>query len=118
MQYYFDKNSSVEAKLRKTSEEMNKSLPMTLDAETRLDTTLAFEKSFAYRYTLINYALEELDKDVFTAQMKPQIKNGYCHSEEMQQFVTAGVTVRYLYYGKSGKQVASIEYKPSDCDIN
>ena len=51
--------------------ELNKSCPMMVDQDTRLDNAIALpENVFQYNYTLVNLTKDELDLEKFTAYME------------------------------------------------
>lgn len=63
--------------LQQVATELNKKVPMMVDAETRLDKLSAGNKRLIYFYTMINYATDKLDKKKFTSiQRDAIVKNG------------------------------------------
>lgn len=104
--------------LIKIAEEVNKTLPITLDSETRLDSTFGLNKTFTYNYTLTNYAYEDINIEQFKHNMETKLRNNYCTAEVMKQFLDKGVSVSFAYLGKEGKEILKLSYKPSDCLAN
>ncbi len=114
--HFYNKEPPISKQLIELSEMMNQSAPQTLDSETQLDSTMALGNTFFYRYTLINYSLEELDIPQFKNSMEPQLFNRYCNSEDSKVFVKNDVSVRHSYHGKNGKQIYEVEFKAKDCE--
>lgn len=97
--------------------QLNKSMPMTIDADTRLDNILASPVSpkFTYNYTL-NASLREINAANFFGQMKPTLVRGVCTNPDMKIFMESGVTVGYSYRAKDGTFAGKIEVAPTDCN--
>ena len=107
--------SHWESELKAASNEINQSLPMMVDSETRLDSTLAFRNSFLYKYTMINYSVDDLDPVEFKAAMEPQITSSVCTTEDMKAFVQNHSEVKYLYHDKDGKFISKIIVHTKEC---
>ncbi len=59
--YYEGKHDAeIKETLLKTSKEINSQLPIMVDDETRLDTTLVLDKQLYYKYTLVNIKPNEI----------------------------------------------------------
>jgi len=112
----FNSDSGINEHLREIAEETNKNLPITLDSETRFDSTIGINGTFTYNYTLTNYSYEDIDEDMFRNNMSTKLLNNYCTSEDMKQFLDSGVSVNFVYFGKAGKQVSKFSYQPPDCE--
>ncbi len=110
-----EETQDINSLLLAIANETNKDLPVMVDAETRLDSTLGASGEFAYKYTLVNLAFEEIDQDYFYETMQPILINSVCSTEEMGFFVEQAIPVKYLYYGKNGKQISSILITPDQC---
>ncbi|GAD90716.1 hypothetical protein VHA01S_054_00100 [Vibrio halioticoli NBRC 102217] len=108
-------DAQIESGLKQISEEVNKQLPMMIDAETRLDTTFAIKRKVVYKYTLVKYEAKDIDSSIFQNNMWPQLINNYCTSKEMSFFVKNNIEATYSYYGKNGKQLSNIKIDNSQC---
>jgi hypothetical protein len=114
--YYSGKKEGfIDEALLKTASEINSKLPMMVDSETRLDSTVGLNKSFRYNYTLINYASSSVSASELNSALGQKLINNVCTSKEMQVFVKNGVTVSYAYFGNDGNQVTIISVAPSQC---
>ena len=100
---------TIESALMKAADEINRNLPMMVDANTRLDATTALpDNKFMYSYTVVG--VDELPAvDVFTQQVRPGLVNLYRTSTDMSQMRNAKTTLIYAYHRKDGTEYAKIE---------
>lgn len=97
------------------SRESNKNLPMMIDSETRLDSTVPGPGStFSYLYTMVNYSSASIDPD-FVASLAPQVVHKVCTSTEMRKILSLGVTTFYIYRGNDGTEIGRIRINQNDC---
>lgn len=109
------KPSNMDQALARTASEINKSLPMMADQETRLDTTSpAPNKTLIYHYTLINMRAADVQKETFVTTLRPKIVTTYKTSPSMKMLRDNGVTLEYQYYDKEGAFVAKFDAGPKD----
>lgn len=108
-------SENVDAALMKAASDMNAGLPMMVDAETRLDSTIGIDRRFRYNYTLINYAADELDANAIRDSMTPSLNNTVCSTGDMKYFVDNEVPVTYAYYGKEGTEILTITVDTAKC---
>jgi hypothetical protein len=102
--------------LMQTASTLNQSLPMMVDAETRLDNVAPGPgKNMVYRYTMINYSKDaNFSPTEFAAALRPVIRNQYLTSEGLKSFRDGGVTMHYHYSDKDGVYLAEITVGPQD----
>lgn len=105
----------IEGQLLKASGEINKNLPMMVDSETRLDSTMGMNNTLRYNYTLVNRTADSISGQVLKAALETKLTNNVCSSDDMRIFVSNGVTVQYAYFGKEGTQIGVITIPPSKC---
>lgn len=116
-QHFFGtKAGDLNKELVTPASQLNETLPMMVDSETRLDSTAGFNKTFRYNYTLVNYTSEELDPKSIEAALGEKLINSVCTTKEMEVFTKNSVPVSYAYHGKNGKQVTVITVSPSQCE--
>jgi hypothetical protein len=97
----------------KAAEEINKNCPIMVDSETRLDNAMALPgKKLVYYYTMINYAKEELDVDIFAENMTPTIINAVSSNNEMAFLREKEVTFSYQYKDKNGEFFWTLDVTP------
>ena len=97
------------------SNKLNATLPMQVDQDTRLDSTIAGPGAvFTYMYTLVNYTGSEYSSVDFINTMKPRLINGYKTNPEMAVYRKGEVALHYYYRDKNGSEVAKIIITPKD----
>lgn len=98
--------------------EMNKTLPMMVDEETRLDRVGVYGKTFYGRYTLINYTLEELNRSQIQSihdGLKTLHVNSYCTNPGLKMLRDNNSGREFDIYDKNAKWVTTITVTPGDC---
>lgn len=93
----------------------NATLPVMVDADTRLDSTWGYGDALRYNYTLVNHTLADLNVKLFNETMGPVIKNSVCSSPDMEVFIDNGVTVSYIYRDSEGREAGRFVVTPADC---
>ena len=109
------REGKLDAQLREAANLLNQRLPMTVDAETRLDSSVAANRQFIYKYTLVNVTADMLTPSELKAAMEETVINRVCTEQGMQVLVKQGVTVSYAYADKNGKEIAVLSVAPSQC---
>ena len=105
-----------QAHLSKIAAELNRSVPVMIDAETELMPTEGVEGMLIYNYRLVTYSAAQIDSKRFAAGAKQRVVQGACSTPETRDdFLKKGVTLRYSYYDKDKKPIATIDVKPADC---
>ncbi len=106
---------SIDQQLMKTASELNKSCPVMVDADTRLDNTITTpEKRFQYNYTLVNLLKESIDIESMEAYLTPQILNTIQTSPDLKFFREKGVTLVYDYKDKNSVHLLRLEFTPNE----
>jgi hypothetical protein len=96
--------------------EINRSVPVMIDAETELLPSTAGYAMLVYNYRLVKYSVGQLDHQKFAAGAKQKIIQGACNRPETRDgFLKEGVTLRYSYFDKDKRHIATIEVAPADC---
>ncbi len=109
------KKGIIEEMLLKTSDEMNKTLPRMLDKDTRVDSTFLIGNQINYRYTLVNFAANEIDPLAFKTEFEPILVNNACTVHNMSILLKQDVSFKYNIFGKNGKQVTTITVNSGMC---
>jgi hypothetical protein len=101
--------------LVEAANEVNKTLPIMVDSETRLDSTMALpNKEYSYFYTLINYSVDEIDAVQFEKEMRPGIINQVKTNSDLEVFRNNNVTLNYVYRDKNLSEIVKIKVTPKD----
>lgn len=109
---------TVDEALVKVVDQFNKQLPMTVDRDTRLDSTQAGpSRTITYHYTIVTARADEIDTKEVHRIMSSRIRNSVCTDPDMQAFLKNGVTISHLYRGSDGSHITKIAIAPRDCGI-
>ena len=113
VQHYFFPTSTYDKTMMAISSELNKSCPIMIDYETRLDNTIALpDNIFQYYYTLINTEKEKVDTTSMKNFLEPTITNFVKTNPEMKVQRDYKTTMVYYYKDKSGQYLFSISVTP------
>ncbi|MBO9492013.1 hypothetical protein J7384_16755 [Endozoicomonas sp. G2_1] len=101
--------------LMQAASELNANLPMNIDADNVLFSTVGMRNEFIYNYKLPNYEKENIDIPAFLGNMKPTITNSVCTIECMQTFRNMEIIVSYSYFDANQKQITEIKVDTKEC---
>jgi hypothetical protein len=102
--------------LHRIAAEINRSVPVMIDAETELMPSTAGHAMLVYNYRLAKYSVAQLDHQKFAAGAKQKIVQNACNRPETRDgFLKRGVTLRYSYFDKEKRHIATIDVVPADC---
>jgi hypothetical protein len=112
---FSDRSEAFDTVLADASAKMNARLPMQLDKDTRLDTTLAGPGNrMTYSYTLINLSAEDGDGDIVSKVMRPKVLNAFKTDPQFAVFREHRTEMHLIYRDKDGKFVTRIVISPND----
>ena len=104
---------AIDKELMEIASEFNKSCPVMLDAETRLDNMTAMpNKTFQYNYSLINFDKEDIDTLYLKNFLEPNIVNNARTNPQMKELRDKKVTLQYYYKDRNGAYLFMISVKP------
>lgn len=107
------KTPSHEAQLQQAAGNLNKSCPMMIDPETRLDTvTIPAARTFQYNYTLVNLQKATIDMEDLKNFLKPTIIENVKTSPQLQLFREQSTTLSYRYSDRNGVFLFDIVVTP------
>ena len=117
MFYLPSSNSSVEESLSAAAATMNKSMPMQVDQETRLDSVGTLPgKVMVYYNTLINvsiaYGEGGLDTALVQEQLEPIMEKAIASDDKLKTMRAAECTFLYKYRDAEGAYLFSIAISP------
>jgi len=107
-------SKDIDSLLVKTANEVNKSLPIMIDSETRLDATMAANKTYYAYYTLVNFSKDEIDTNEIKNYVYHQGLNFIRTASSLKIFRDNKVTMRYLYRDKEGKEIIKFSFSYED----
>lgn len=115
VQYFLFKSPSVDKVLMEAASEVNKSCPIMVDADTRLENTVALPGNiFQYNYTLVNWVKDSIDLQSLKEYIEPIIVNNTKTNPQMKSMRDNNVILNYLYKDKEGVYLFEVKVKPSD----
>lgn len=113
VQQLFFKNPSLNKLMMEVATEINKTCPIMLDSETRLDNTIALpDNVFQYNYTLINMEKRNVDTTNMKNYLVPRITNFVKTNPQMNFQREHKTTVNYYYNDKYGVYLFLISITP------
>jgi hypothetical protein len=100
---------SFDKAMMQAASELNKTCPIMIDKETRLDNALALPGNvFQYNYTLVNAIKDSIDIASFEEYMKPLITNMVKTNPDLKLYRDNEVTMTYYYKDMNGVFIAKI----------
>src|SRR5579864_8800116 len=113
VQQFFFKPQSFDKAMMAAASEINKSCPIMIDQETRLDNTIALpDNIFQYNYTLINLQKDSLDIRAIQDKIEPTIVNNVKTNPDMKDYRSNKVTMGYYYKDRNGEFLFKILVTP------
>jgi hypothetical protein len=107
------KPATFDKAMMEAASELNKSCPIMVDQETRLDNALALpDNIFQYNYTLINLDKSEVNIDTVKKYIEPGIINNVKTNPDLKAYRDNKVTMAYNYRDKNGVFVLKINVTP------
>jgi hypothetical protein len=111
----FDKE--MEEILIETSKKINSQLPMMVDPDTRLDVTMCFKNQLHFKYTMVNYTIDELDIKDFHNGIEAMLTTNQCKNENMVKMLKVGIEYYYIYLDKNGILITTVNIDKRNCDL-
>ena len=103
-QQFFLKGNSYDKEMMEVASELNKSCPIMVDRETRLDNAVALpDNIFQYHYTLVNREKASVDTLDVKNYLEPILINNVKTSPQMKIQRDHGTTLNYYYKDKAGQ---------------
>jgi hypothetical protein len=112
-QKLFFNSGSIDKEMMNVANEINKSCPMMIDSETRLDNTVAMpDKVFQYNYTLVNLDKSQVDTVSAKKYLETNIVNQVKTNPQMKYQRDHQWILNYLYKDKNGIYLLMINVTP------
>jgi hypothetical protein len=100
---------SFDKAMMQAASELNKTCPIMIDKETRLDNAVALPGNvFQYNYTLVNAVKDSIDLKSFEDYMQPLILNIVKTNPDLKLFRDNKVTMTYSYNDMNGVFITKI----------
>jgi hypothetical protein len=115
VQHFLFKKPSFDKQMMQAASEINKTCPIMIDAETRLDNTVALPNNvFQYNYTLVNMVKDSVDVEAIEKHLQPIILNTIKTSPDMESFRINNATISYSYKDKNNNYLTKLEFTSND----
>lgn len=113
VQQLFFKPVSLDKAMMEAASELNKTCPIMVDQDTRLDNAVALPGNiFQYNYTLVNLYNSEVNIDTVKKYFEPGIINNVKTNPDLKVYRDNKVTMAYYYKDKNGEFVLKISVTP------
>jgi ribosomal protein L37E len=113
IQHFFFKAPSLDKEMMKYASEFNKSCPIMIDAETRLDNIVSISSNTVlYNYSLINMDKTDIDTVMMKSMLEPNMINLVKTNPDMKFFRDHKTTMKYSYKDKNGIYICAIAITP------
>jgi len=113
VQQLFFKSPSFEKKMTQAASEINKTCPVMLDKETRLENTASLpDNTFQYNYTLVHVIKDSIKIEPLQEYLKKYIVNNVKSNPGLKDFRDNKTTMAYYYKDKNGVLLFKITVTP------
>ena len=113
VQQLFFKPVSFDKAMMQAASELNKTCPIMVDRDTRLDNAVALpDNIFQYNYTLVNLDKSEVNIDTVKKYFEPGLINNVKTNPDLKAYRDNKVTMAYYYKDKNGEFVLKISVTP------
>jgi hypothetical protein len=104
-----------QAVLKRSADQLNKSVPMKVDEETTLTKVEVEKDGLLYNYELVNYTSAQLPSDAANQTFRPLVKERLCADEKTKADLKNGYSYYYSYFGNDKKLITKFAITPKDC---
>lgn len=101
--------------LEKIAIESNKSLPVMIDQQTRLEKVVALQRGLEKRYTLVSATYSEELRSQLSSKLFPVLKEQSCRNSQSLNLYRSGVEETFTYMDMNGRQIASFTVGKASC---
>jgi hypothetical protein len=111
----FYTDSAFDRQLQLLSAEINKSTPLFVDENTRLDRTETKRgEIFLYHYTLVNMEKGKFEEEELREFLRVQIKDNIKNNPDLQFFRKYGKAMTYTYKDKNNTHLFNLTFTEKD----
>lgn len=105
----------IDGKLTAMANVVNKSCPMQVDKETRLDNVMAMPgKTVQYNYTLVNYKVADIDTNKLKGALMPGMVQTLKTAPDLKYMRDNKVKMAYYYKDMTGAYIMRIVLTPGE----
>lgn len=111
----FYTDSAFDKQLQMLSTEINKTTPIMVDQNTRLDRTETKRgEVFLYHYTLVNMEKGSFEEDELKEFLRAQILDNIKNNPDLQYFRAHGAAMTYSYQDKNNAHLFDLTFTSDD----
>ena len=111
----FDPETYDETAFVEQTRLMNNSLPMMLDAYTRLESASITKTEYRYENTLIDRTVAEMNVPAFVSRMRVSLASNLCSTKDTRAALDLGVKFVYSYRDSVGDHISNVSFTVDDC---
>lgn len=101
---------------KQASEELNRRLPMTINSQTRADTSVVGPgRRFTYLYTDISDQSKAVTAAQITKEIGLSLRNKVCTTMALKLLVDNDYLITYKYFDVDGRFIGDVTVKQGDC---
>ncbi len=101
--------------LQKIATGANKTLPVMIDQQTKLNEVVAADRLLEKRYTVVGAAASEALRNEIENKLFPLLKTQSCQNKQSMNFYNSGVAEAFTYSDMNGKHIATLRIDKSSC---
>jgi hypothetical protein len=106
---------SFDRKLVRVADEINKTLPMMVDRDTRIDSTVPGPGNrFTYVCTLVDLVKEDVDSRELEQTVRPRLIANYKSNPQMKELRERRIELHYQYRDKNWESLFEVIVTPKD----
>ena len=106
--------NSMEDKLTKTVIEINKTVPIKLNPDIRIDSAMSLPNTLLYNASFVDLDAS-LVQSTFIMDTTKKLLDIVCHDPKLLEFINKGVTVTYDLRARNGIAVANVQITLDSC---
>ena len=101
--------------VERTVQEMNKSLPIMVDNETRFERAAHGQgDTIEYHYTITTLATNAIEPLAFR-NFETDLRKRVCGSSDMKKVFSASIGATYIYKATNQSEIGRVTFSPNDC---
>jgi hypothetical protein len=116
MKDYIENRKLSDIELNKIASELNKSLPMMVDRDTKLKTTVGINGSIKYIYDLVNYSKADFDTAAAKSAVQPMVTKAGCSNPDSRRLLNSNVNMEYIYSDYQSQYLFSFVVSKKICE--
>ncbi len=109
---------SVSSTLKSTSKELNKSLPVQVDREKTLETTVASKNVLIFKYKITDdstFKNPRFDLNIYMYHLRNSLGESTCRDEGSYALLKRGASYNYIYINQYGQKLLDFTLTEQEC---